>query len=67
MGVVIVGNEKSPLLQNYHPNNETGNSFTYSSDNAWDIFMALVRAVETYKFPYDWDNIIRGIVTKISA
>ena len=61
-GTVIVGWEKSPALQNYHPNEETGNSFTYSSVNPWDIFMALVRANETYRFPYDWQNIIRGMV-----
>jgi hypothetical protein len=61
-GVVIIANRKSPLLQNYHPNNETGNSFTFDSNNPWDIFMALVRALETFKFPYDWDNIVRGLV-----
>ena len=61
-GVVIIGNKKSPFLQNYHPNNETGNSFTFAANNPWDIFMALVRALETFKFPYDWDNIVRGLV-----
>lgn len=61
-GVVVIGHEKSPLLENYHPNEETGNSFTFKSNNAWDIFMALVRALETYKFPYDWDHIIRSLV-----
>ena len=61
-GTVIIANKKSPLLQNYHPNNETGNSFTFDSNNPWEIFMALVRALETFKFPYDWDNIVRGLV-----
>ena len=61
-GTVIVGWEKSPLLQNYHPNEETGNSFTYAVFNPWDIFSSLVRAHETYRFPYDWQNIIRGMV-----
>jgi hypothetical protein len=61
-GVVLIGNEKSPFLQNYHPNEETGNSFTYDSLNPWSIFMALVRAQETFRFPYDWQNIIRGIL-----
>ncbi len=61
-GTVIIGREKSPYLQNYHPNEETGNSFTYAEFSPWDVFTALVRAHETYRFPYDWQNIIRGIV-----
>jgi len=60
-GTVVIGWEKSPFLQNYHPNEETGNSFTYAVFNPWDIFSALVRAHETFRFPYDWMNIIRGI------
>ncbi len=61
-GVVPVGAEKSPLLENYRPNEETGNSFTFDSLNPWAIFLALGRAVETFKFPYDWQHIIRGIL-----
>jgi len=65
-GTVVIGHEKSPSLQNYHPNDETGNAFTYATLNPWDIFMAIVRALETFRFSYDWQNIIRGIVkTKI--
>ncbi len=63
-GIVPVGHEKSPLLSNYHPNEETGNSFTFASYNPWDIFKALVRAHETYRFPYDWGNVVRGMVKK---
>jgi len=61
-GTVIIGHEKSTFLQNYHPNDETGNAFTYATLNPWDIFTAMVRAMETFRFPYDWQNIIRGIV-----
>jgi len=61
-GVVVIGQEKSPLLQNYHPNEETGNSFTFKSINPWDALSALVRAHESYRFPYDWQHIIRGIL-----
>lgn len=64
-GTVIIGNEKSPLLQNYNPNEETGNSFTYDSINCWAVFMAVVRALETFKFPYDWGHIVRGLAKNI--
>lgn len=61
-GAVVIGHEKSPLLENYHPNEETGNSFTFASNSPWEIFRALVRAYETYRFPFDWGNIVRGTV-----
>jgi hypothetical protein len=61
-GVVIIGHAKSPLLENYHPNDETGNSFTYTDKNPWGVFAAIVRACETFRFPYDWQHIIRGIL-----
>lgn len=59
-GIVPIALGKSPLLENYHPNQETGNSFTFKEMNAWDMFSAVVRANETYRFPYDWQNIVRG-------
>ncbi len=61
-GVIPVGHEKSPHLQNYHPNDETGNSFTYSDKGPWGVFAAIVRAYETFQFPYDWQHIIRSIL-----
>ena len=61
-GTVVIGFSDSPFLENYHPNDETGNSFTFDSYNPWDIFRAVVRATETYRFPYDWGNIIRAII-----
>lgn len=61
-GVVPVAYSQSPLLENYHPNEETGNSFTFDVFNPWAIFMALVRAHETYRFPYDWQHIVRNML-----
>lgn len=46
-------------VKNYDPNHETGNAFLFKDENVWSIFASLVRAVETFKFPYDWRNIIR--------
>lgn len=61
-GVVAVAHERSPLLENYNAIHETGNSFTYSEKSTWGVFAALVRACETYHFPYDWQHMIRGIL-----
>lgn len=64
-GTIVIGHEESPKLENYHPNEETGNSFTYTSDNPWEIFRAVVRAQETYRFSYDWQNIVLGMLKKV--
>ena len=60
-GIVIVAQDKSPLLENYKPNEETGNSFLFKKKDLWSVFAALVRALETHKFPYDWNHIIRQV------
>lgn len=46
-------------LENYNPVQESGNAFTYEEATHWKCFAALVRALETFKFPYDWRTIQR--------
>ncbi|MEK7545311.1 MAG: hypothetical protein AAB551_04240 [Patescibacteria group bacterium] len=41
-------------VTNYHPNRETGNAFTFEKKDQWHVFAALIRAMETYRFPFDW-------------
>ncbi len=50
------------ILENYNPVQESGNAFVYESANAWQCFSALVRALETCKFPYDWRTIQRHAI-----
>jgi hypothetical protein len=47
-------------LENYNAQSEAGNSFIYNNPNAFSLFEALVRAVETFKFPWDFKHIIRN-------
>ncbi|MBI4975354.1 hypothetical protein HZC20_01630 [Candidatus Peregrinibacteria bacterium] len=56
---VIPISSKRPEVFDYDPNRETGNGFIYKNDSPWGIFAALVRALETFKFPYDWKHIMR--------
>lgn len=51
-------------LQDYNPNQESGNAFTYQKENAWHCYGALVRALETFKFPYDWKTIQKECMTE---
>ena len=47
-------------LTNYNPNQESGNAFLYEGETPWHCFAALVRAIETYRFPFDWKTIQRN-------
>lgn len=61
---VIPVSFKRPEVIDYDPNRETGNSFVYLDKSPWGIFAAVVRAIETFKFPYDWKHIVRqGIMS----
>lgn len=63
LGVVPIAPEK--IAQDYDPNKETGNSFISRNNDAWSIFAALVRAAETFRFPYDWKHIIKQAMRAI--
>jgi starch synthase len=55
-GTIPVG-PACDALQDYNPNQESGNSFVYKKENVWHAFAGVVRALETYKFPFDWKTI----------
>ena len=57
-GVVPVAPEIKGLAD-YNPIQETGDSFLFAETNPWLAFAALVRALETFKFPFDWRTIAR--------
>jgi glycogen synthase len=44
-------------LSNYNPVQESGNSFIFDETDVWHAFAAIVRAVETHRFPFDWRTI----------
>lgn len=56
-----------PGLEDYKPVQETGNSFLIESGTKWHAFAALVRALETYKFPFDWRTIQKHCVETAQA
>lgn len=59
-GVVPITQALDPSIMDYNPNTESGNAFVYQNANQWEVFAAVVRAIETYKFPYDWKFIVRS-------
>lgn len=60
-GIVPVSPASSTLV-NYDPNQEAGNAFTYDQLTHWHCFAAAVRALETYRFPYDFKTIQKNAV-----
>jgi len=59
-GVVTITTKFNDQITDYNPNTESGNAFVFENANEWEIFAAVVRAVETFKFPYDWKFIARS-------
>ncbi|MBU0766620.1 hypothetical protein KKF55_02460 [Patescibacteria group bacterium] len=46
-------------IESYDPIQESGCAFTYEELNVWHCFAAVVRALETQKFPFDWRTVQR--------
>jgi len=45
------------IVNNYNSQKEEGNAFIYNDKSTWSFFAGLIRALENFKFPYDWKNI----------
>lgn len=65
-GVIPISSLRKEV-SDYNPNRETGNGFIFKKDSPWAIFAALVRAQETFKFPYDWKHIIRQGMSSVKS
>lgn len=57
---------ESYLTENYSPTQESGNAFTYEEATVWQCFASVVRALETFKFPYDWRTIQRHAIESMT-
>lgn len=60
LGIVPIASADCLNVANYDPNRETGNGFIFSKKDSWQVFAAIVRAMETYRFPFDWKCIIKN-------
>lgn len=65
-GTVPVAPSMTPL-DDYNAVQETGNAFLYDIPTQWGCFAALVRATETFKFPYDWKTIQKHCLETVRA
>lgn len=53
--VMLEGLHKA--AENYNPVEEHGNAFLFEKLGAWNVYRALVRAIENFAFSYDWENL----------
>lgn len=54
----------SDTIVNYNPRTKKGNGFTFKTYNPKDLLVAIVRALETYKYENDWKNLARNGMQK---
>jgi len=48
------------IIRPFDPVSEKGNGFLFVENDIWNIFATIIRAKENYRFPYDWENVIRS-------
>jgi len=48
-------------VNNFDPQKESGEGFTFEQGNFWQMVDSLVRAAENRKFSYDWGNIKKAL------
>jgi starch synthase len=53
------------VIGDYNPNQESGEGFLYAKPSVWHCYAAVVRALETYKFPFDWRTIQKHDMEKV--
>lgn len=56
--VVYVENQ---MFVEFDANREVGFAFIYNSTTAFSQFAAVIRAAETFKFPFDWKNLLKEV------
>ncbi len=54
----------SDTIINYNPQTKKGNGFTFKTYNSKDLLVAIVRALETYKYKNDWKNLVKSGMQK---
>ena len=63
-GVVPIAPTTS-ALEDYNPVQEAGNAFLYTENTPWHSFGALVRSMETHRFPFDWRTIQKNCMGSV--
>ena len=63
VGCVPISQLDGDSTVDYNPLQQKGNGFYFKNPTKWEVFASIVRALETYQFPYDWENLIREVLS----
>jgi len=55
--ICILNKNKANNSKEFNPLEENGDSFILEKENPWILFASVVKALETYKFKYDWQTL----------
>lgn len=58
--VPVIYNNTQNFVE-FDANREVGFAFIYKNFSAFSQFAAIIRAIETFKFPYDWKNLLKEV------
>ena len=59
-GIVIIAPEGCGI-ENFNPQRESGNGFTFLEGNFWSMMAAVIKASENIKFKYDWNTLKKNM------
>lgn len=60
--IIIKDSYLNSIFQEFNPMKNDWNAFLYEELNEWQIFYALVRYLENYKFPFDNKNLVENVL-----
>lgn len=55
--VPVCFQDKVPIIQNFDPLLEKWNWYILTKKDVWHLIEGVLRAKETYRFPYDWETL----------
>ncbi len=60
--IVLEKHYISSLLKEFNAKNIEWNAFIFSNSNIFEIFYAIIRFLENYKFPYDHKALVKNVL-----
>jgi len=59
--IINIDSHISSILKEFNPIKNEWNSYLYKESNHFDVFYAIIRYLENYKFPFDNKNLVKNI------
>ena len=59
--IIINTSHLSSILKEFNPIKNEWNSYLFKENNQYDIYYAIIRYLENYKFPFDNKNLVKNV------